>query len=60
MLGDALDVTHEVLYVSTELLQLAPIPGLAEAAKTLLNIWDAVQSVDVRLSTFYMRGCVTN
>jgi hypothetical protein len=30
-----------------ELLDLAPIPGLATAAKTLLNIWDAVEAVDV-------------
>jgi hypothetical protein len=30
-----------------ELLDFVPIPGLARAAKTLLNIWDAVEAVDV-------------
>jgi len=33
--------------MGVELLDLAPIPGLATAAKTLLNIWDAVEAVDV-------------
>jgi abelson tyrosine-protein kinase 1 len=46
VLGAALDVTHEALVLSSELLQLAPVPGLAEAAKTLLNIWDALEMVD--------------
>lgn len=41
------DILHEALFVGVDLLQLAPVPGLAEAAKTLLNIWDAVQQVDV-------------
>ena len=33
--------------MSVELLDLAPVPGLAPAAKTLLAIWDAVENVDV-------------
>jgi abelson tyrosine-protein kinase 1 len=42
------DVAHEALLLSAELVELAPLPGLAPAAKTLLNIWDAMQDVDVR------------
>lgn len=50
-LGTVADVAHEALYIGVELLDLAPIPGLAPAAKTLLNIWDAVEAVDMhRLS----------
>ncbi|TRM55658.1 hypothetical protein BD626DRAFT_416005 [Schizophyllum amplum] len=41
------DVAHETLALSVELLQLVPFPGLAEAAKTLLYIWDGVQIVDL-------------
>lgn len=46
ILGTALDITHEALVLSVDLLQLAPIPGLAEAARTLLTIWDTLQLVD--------------
>lgn len=48
VLGDALDTTHEALCISTEMLGFAPIPGFVEAAKMLLNIWDAAQAVYVR------------
>lgn len=48
MLGTAGDVAHEALFMSVELLQFAPVPGLSSAALTLLNIWDALQLVDVR------------
>ena len=46
-MGTAGDVTHELLGLSVELLEFAPIPGLRAVAKTLLNIWDAVEQVDV-------------
>ncbi|CAL1697553.1 unnamed protein product [Somion occarium] len=46
-LDTALDVTHEALVLSADLLKLAPVVGLEEAARTLLNIWDAVQMVDM-------------
>jgi hypothetical protein len=46
-LGTAADITHEVLLVGVDLLDLAPIPGLRPAAHLLLNIWDASQQVDV-------------
>jgi hypothetical protein len=46
------DIIHEALFLGVDFLQLAPVPGLAEAAKTLLNIWDAVQQVDVCNSTY--------
>lgn len=47
----ALDVTHDVLEVSVDLLEFVPIVGLEPAARTLLTIWDAVQLVDVSPST---------
>ncbi|KAF6756188.1 TKL/TKL-ccin protein kinase [Ephemerocybe angulata] len=53
VLGNVADVTYELLSVGVELLDLAPIPGLAPAAKTLLTIWASVQNVDVN---FY--GCL--
>jgi hypothetical protein len=48
VLGTVGDIAHEVLLLSAEFVDLAPLPGLAPAAKTLLNIWDAMQDVDVR------------
>ncbi|CCM05813.1 uncharacterized protein FIBRA_08047 [Fibroporia radiculosa] len=51
VLGIAGDVTHETLLVSSELLKFAPIPGLALAAKLLLEIWDSLQQVDVNRVT---------
>ncbi|KAF9523670.1 hypothetical protein CPB83DRAFT_862451 [Crepidotus variabilis] len=51
VLGTTTDIVHEVLTVGVEFLDLAPIPGLQTAAKTLLGIWDAAQAVDMnRLS----------
>jgi hypothetical protein len=39
--------------MGVDLLDLAPVPGLGTAAVTLLNVWDALQKVDVRIfSTF--------
>ncbi|KAI0701586.1 hypothetical protein C8Q76DRAFT_697968 [Earliella scabrosa] len=40
-------VVHELLNVGTDVLWFAPIPGLEEAARVLLNIWDALELVDV-------------
>ena len=47
MLGTASQVVHELLEVGVDVLKFAPIVGLEEAARTLLNIWDALQLVDV-------------
>lgn len=33
--------------MGVDLLELAPVPGLLAAARTLLNIWDILQRVDV-------------
>ena len=52
-LGTAADVVHEALYVGVELFDLAPVPGLSLAARTLLNIWDAAQNVDVSRRVSY-------
>ena len=55
VLGYTLDVLHEGLEVGAEVLEFAPIPGLAQAARVLLGIWDAVQMVDVSLSFLWIR-----
>ncbi|KAF8993552.1 hypothetical protein BDQ17DRAFT_1252756, partial [Cyathus striatus] len=38
---------HEALELGVDFLNLAPVPGLAPAAKIVLNIWDAVENVDM-------------
>lgn len=50
VLGVAVDVGHEALVISSELLEFAPVPGLRVAAMALLDIWDALQAVDVSCS----------
>lgn len=49
MLGTTGEIMHELLEVSVDVLRFAPIVGLEEAARTLLNIWDSLQLVDVRV-----------
>ncbi|KAF8060214.1 hypothetical protein FPV67DRAFT_1513824 [Lyophyllum atratum] len=46
ILGTAAGVTHEVMSTAVDLLEFAPVPGLASAARVLLNIWDALELVD--------------
>ncbi|KAI0707013.1 hypothetical protein C8Q76DRAFT_800382 [Earliella scabrosa] len=43
--GFVADVTHGILEVSTEVLQVVPIAGLQEAARLIAKIWEAVQAV---------------
>ncbi|KZT05047.1 uncharacterized protein LAESUDRAFT_750759 [Laetiporus sulphureus 93-53] len=50
VLGTAGEATHEVLVVSVELLEFAPLPGLQAAARSLLEIWDALQMVEINRS----------
>ncbi|KAK0472502.1 hypothetical protein IW261DRAFT_1343551, partial [Armillaria novae-zelandiae] len=47
ILGNALDVGHEALLLSQDLLEFAPVPGLQSIARTLLQIWDSLQLVDM-------------
>ncbi|KAL0570529.1 hypothetical protein V5O48_011438, partial [Marasmius crinis-equi] len=47
VLGVAVDVTHEALTLSADLLEFAPVPGLSAVARTLLLIWDSLQMVDL-------------
>ncbi|RDB20038.1 hypothetical protein Hypma_012989 [Hypsizygus marmoreus] len=47
ILGTTGDIVHEALVVGTELFDFVPVPGLAIAAKLLLNIWDTLQRVDM-------------
>ena len=49
VLGTSIDIAHEALILSVDLLELAPVPGLRAAALTLLNVWDFLQKVDVRI-----------
>ena len=41
------DVTHEVLQLSADVLEVVPIAGLQEAARLLVKIWEAVEAVKV-------------
>ncbi|TFK45230.1 hypothetical protein OE88DRAFT_1640190 [Heliocybe sulcata] len=43
----SLDGLHEVLKVGVEVLEFVPFPGLKEAARTLLEIWDSLQYVEL-------------
>ena len=43
----SLQAAHDVLAAGAEVLQFVPVLGLAEAARVLVVIWDAVQLVDV-------------
>ncbi|KAH0826098.1 hypothetical protein J3R83DRAFT_5844 [Lanmaoa asiatica] len=45
-------VVKDTLSVSADILSLAPVPGLEEAAKALLSVWDACQKVDVSACGF--------
>ncbi|KAH9014502.1 hypothetical protein EDB85DRAFT_1876352 [Lactarius pseudohatsudake] len=47
VLGTAARIGHEALFVGVDLLQFAPVPGLELAGGILLNIWDAVQMVEM-------------
>ncbi|KAI0740224.1 hypothetical protein C8Q76DRAFT_790690 [Earliella scabrosa] len=40
-----LDVGHDVIQLSTGFLQVVPIPGLDEAARLIVKIWDAIDAV---------------
>lgn len=51
-----LDATHDLLEISADLVRFAPIPGLEEAARVLLTIWDSLQLVEVRV--FFMLSLV--
>ncbi|KAI8992738.1 kinase-like domain-containing protein [Trametes punicea] len=46
VLGVAGQSVHELLDVSVDILRFGPIVGLEEAARTLLNIWDALQLIN--------------
>ncbi|TDL16725.1 hypothetical protein BD410DRAFT_807858 [Rickenella mellea] len=47
VLGDTLDITHELLSIGADTLKYAPIPGLQEVAHILLTIRDYLQLVEV-------------
>jgi abelson tyrosine-protein kinase 1 len=53
ILGPSLDIAHELLAASVDVLQFAPVAGLSQAAKVLLNIWDSVALVDVSPPHFH-------
>lgn len=47
VLGVAAKVAHEGLFIGVDLLRFSPIPGLEIAGAVLLNIWDALELVDM-------------
>ncbi|KXN85940.1 Dual specificity protein kinase splB [Leucoagaricus sp. SymC.cos] len=47
ILGTTLEVAHEILSIGGDFLELAPVPGLSAAARALLEIWDALENVDL-------------
>ncbi|KAG6827855.1 hypothetical protein H0H92_010245 [Tricholoma furcatifolium] len=40
------DVAREMVFMSADVLEAVPVPGLAPAARVLMQIWNAVQLVD--------------
>jgi hypothetical protein len=60
VLGTAGDVAHELLRNGVDLLGFVPIPGLDAAARTLLQIWDTLQQVDVNLLPTFRNFCSLN
>lgn len=60
MLGTTTDLIHETLIVGVDLFEFVPIPGLALAARIVLNIWDAAQYADVSYSTCFITFIPTN
>ena len=46
-LGTAASIGHEALFTGVDLLQFVPVPGLNTAGTILLNIWDAIEMVEV-------------
>ena len=52
VLGTTGSVSHELLQLGADFLGFVPVPGLELAARTLLEIWDTLQQVDVSLPRF--------
>lgn len=48
-------VVKDTLAVSTDILVLAPLPGLKEAVKALLSVWNACQKVEVSVWLVWTR-----
>ena len=46
-LGVAASFGHEALFSGVDLLRFTPVPGLELAGSILLNIWDAIELVEV-------------
>jgi hypothetical protein len=49
---------HQAFVMGVDLLDLAPVPGLIAAAVTLLNVWVALQKVDVHIYIIWLTVCV--
>ncbi|TFY54870.1 hypothetical protein EVG20_g9534 [Dentipellis fragilis] len=50
VLGTTVDLAHDALASGVDLLNLAPVPGLASAGHILLDIWNAFQKVQTNRS----------
>jgi abelson tyrosine-protein kinase 1 len=55
-LGTAACIGHEALFTGVDLLQFVPVPGLDVAGKVLLNIWDAIEMVEVSVMGYHIHG----
>ncbi len=53
ILGNSGDIAHELLELTVDLLKFSPVVGLDTVAKALLDVWDALQLVNVSLSALF-------
>jgi hypothetical protein len=56
-LGTAASIGHEALFTGVDLLQFVPVPGLTLLESILLNIWDAIEMVEVSVMGTHSRRC---
>jgi abelson tyrosine-protein kinase 1 len=54
VLGTVAAIGHEALFIGVDLVHFVPVPGLEIAARTLLNIWDEVEMVEVSSSRAFV------
>ncbi len=53
ILGNSGEVAHELLELGVDFLKFAPAVGLDMVARALLDVWDALQLVNVSLSALF-------
>ena len=53
VLGTTLDIAHDAVFLSSNMLQFAPVPILVGTAKVLLRIWSLLEYVNVLISVLF-------